>query len=329
MDSGRDRPWKDAFVLARDFRSVGDHSTIYRAVGQKQLIRVTTGAYLPAAIWARLDGDARRLALIDANGLLFPHDGPYSHLAAAALWGLPNVGPWPTRLEVWAPEGIELRSRRGVQRRSGPPDPHALAIDGHRVTGLARTIVDVARTNRFAVGVAMADRALSPRPTYSTGVARFRVARENLEAEVIRLADRRGIVRAGQVVEFADGLSESPGESVSRAAMRALGFPAPTLQHPFSDADGFVGRVDFWWPDFGVIGEFDGRGKYLRADLLGGLSIADAVVDEKQRENRLRALGLGVARWEWSDVRSPRRVEAILARSGLPQRRRRPTPERS
>ena len=44
--------------------------------------------------------------------------------------------------------------------------------------------------------------------------------------------------------------------------MRELGLPAPELQHDLCDRGRFVARLDFWWPEHGVVGEFDGRSKY-------------------------------------------------------------------
>jgi hypothetical protein len=317
MDSGRDTPWRNEFVLARDFRTVGDHSSIYRAVERGALARVATGAYLPAARWSSLDPDQRRLALVDANGLLHPDDGPYCHLSAAALWGLPMIGTWPDRLEVLAPVGIEVRSRRAVQWRYGPRDPGAVMIDGHATTSLARTLVDVARLSRMALGVTMVDYGLSAPGDDATWFGALRVRRGELLEQVGALEGTRGIVRASRVVEFADGASGSAGESVSRVAMHVLGFPAPILQQPFYDADGLIGYCDFWWPELGLVGEFDGRGKYLRDEFTRGRTTAEVVLDEKRRENRLRALGLSVVRWEWADALAPRRLGVILAGAGL------------
>jgi very-short-patch-repair endonuclease len=70
--------------------------------------------------------------------------------------------------------------------------------------------------------------------------------------------------------------------------------------------------VDFWWPSARVIGEFDGKGKYLREEYSGGRSIADIVIDEKLREDRLRALGATVVRWGWSEAASSARLLARL-----------------
>jgi hypothetical protein len=77
------------------------------------------------------------------------------------------------------------------------------------------------------------------------------------------------------------------------------GFPKPELQRSFSDARGRIGYVDFAWPDFRIIGEADGDAKYLDAALRGRRTAERVVLDEKIREDRLRALGWTVVRWRW------------------------------
>lgn len=99
--------------------------------------------------------------------------------------------------------------------------------------------------------------------------------------------------------------------------MSDYGFPRPRLQHPFYDAQGLIGFVDFWWPELGIIGEFDGQGKYLRDEFTHGRSQAEVIADEKRRENRLRALGHIVVRWEWADLIHPERLREKLIAAGL------------
>ena len=96
------------------------------------------------------------------------------------------------------------------------------------------------------------------------------------------------------------------------------GSPAPVLQHAFYDSDGFIGRTDFFWPEYGVIGEFDGDAKYLDDDLLGDRTAREAVLAEKKREDRLRALGYTVVRWDWKAVTKPELLGQKLAAAGLP-----------
>ena len=116
---------------------------------------------------------------------------------------------------------------------------------------------------------------------------------------------------------MADEAAESVGESRSRALIHILGFPAPVLQRPFYDSEGFIGRTDFFWPEYGVIGEFDGDAKYLDDELLGDRSTREAILAEKKREDRLRALGYKVVRWDWKAVTDPEVLRRKLEGGGL------------
>lgn len=132
-----------------------------------------------------------------------------------------------------------------------------------------------------------------------------------------------GRSRAGvrRRVEFADPLSASAGESYSRALICAAGFEAPALQHEIWDDRGLIGYSDYYWHSVRIVGEFDGVDKYLKPEYLKGRSASQAVVDEKYREDRIRATGCGVIRWVWDDLMAPGRLERKLAVAGIPRRR--------
>lgn len=87
--------------------------------------------------------------------------------------------------------------------------------------------------------------------------------------------------------------AQSPLESISRVRFLALGLPEPQLQVPIYDRDGLVGYVDMCWLELGVIGEADGLMKYTDPQ---------ALIAEKRREDRLRALGFAIVRWDWSEI---------------------------
>lgn len=123
--------------------------------------------------------------------------------------------------------------------------------------------------------------------------------------------------RAEHVASLASPLAESVGESYSRAAFEFLGFEQPVLQQVFRDAEGFIGRADCWWPRQRVVGEFDGKAKYLDAAVRGSASPEETVYREKLREDRIRALGLGFVRWGWADVENPERLRQKLLAAGL------------
>ncbi|MET4542633.1 hypothetical protein ABIE37_004445 [Arthrobacter bambusae] len=189
-------------------------------------------------------------------------------------------------------------------------------------TGLLNTALDVAFSSTLSQSLVVAD-----------GVARKlwkmgRMAQESNLLDVDRVAAaiqahphasaRR---RAELALSLASPLTESPGESFSRAAFQFLGIEQPELQHDFSDIDGFIGRSDFWWRGMdgrkGVVGEFDGKAKYTTPELRNGATIEEAVYNEKLREDRIRALGFGFARWGWADVENPERLRRKLIGAGL------------
>ena len=103
-------------------------------------------------------------------------------------------------------------------------------------------------------------------------------------------------------MRFADGRSESVGESRSRVLLHHLDLAPSTLQWDVVASGGvFVGRTDFAWETERVVGEFDGRVKYGR--LLGpGQDPGDVVFEEKRREDVIRDEDWGVVRWVWSEL---------------------------
>ena len=97
--------------------------------------------------------------------------------------------------------------------------------------------------------------------------------------------------------------AQSPLESLSRYRLTEAGLPEPELQYPVHDEDGLVGLADMAWPELKVIGEADGLSKYTRRDDL---------IDEKRREDRMRAQGWIVVRWTWQEILTT--PEAVAAR---------------
>ncbi|MFI5710784.1 hypothetical protein [Kribbella sp. NPDC051620] len=162
--------------------------------------------------------------------------------------------------------------------------------EGLPTTTVARSVVEAACSAGYEAAVALCDSALHS----------GRVTKADLRAilDQMKAWPRTGTALAA--VAFADGLSESVGESRLRVLMETHGLPEPELQVQFGAAD-LVARVDFYFRRYGVVVEFDGMIKY-RAEGL------DAVVREKYREDRLRSAGLLVVRVTWDDLSRPNRL---------------------
>jgi hypothetical protein len=308
--------WRDHFILSGELTVAGERATLYRGVERGRFVRVARGAYLPAEDWRELNGEQRHLSRMRAIALTHP-GSVFSHLSAAIAWRLPIVGRLPEIPHLVADPASGGRSKNGFVRHCVGIPEDVVTIDGLQVTTLARTLIDVAASSDMAVGVAAGDFALRATDPSDSGVLLARTTVQELGAELAALPVSSGAARGRRAIEFVDGRSGSPGESLSRVVIHQLGFPAPELQARFDDARGLVGFVDFWWPDASVTGEFDGHEKYLREDLLGGRTTGEALIAEKAREDRLRALGHRVARWDWATARAPQQLRARLLAAGL------------
>lgn len=308
--------WLTEFITSAQAESAGFKTSFYRAVHAGAYRRIVPGRYLPTETWSKLTADDRYLAIIYALGVGRPEVAVYSHLSAAALWRLPMVGQWPPHADILLPEAGGGRSRVGALAHSDRIPLETSSIDGRSVTNLARTVVDVARTQPLSMAVAMADFAMRVPSARDVGLLTVRTTPEELAEELASHPSARGRKKAGLALSIANGLSGSPGESLSRVGMHVLGIRAPVLQHEFVDDLGPM-FVDFWWPEYNLIGEFDGYGKYLREELRNGRSIADTIIREKTREDRLRALGPRVGRWNWTVARSLPLLEAKMRSLGL------------
>lgn len=175
--------------------------------------------------------------------------------------------------------------------------------------------MDIAAAAPFDHGVVTADGAL-----------RSHLPRLRLEQAVDIAGPRRSVARIRQTVAFAHPGGESAAESESRVVMFRHGIEPPELQRRFSDRHGLIGRTDTWFEGVRGIGDVDGRPKYLDPRFAPrGAGVA--VYEEKRREDRLRALADGFARWGYAEGRSARLLLPILAAIGVRPLARRPTLE--
>ena len=303
---------RERLVRASDPAEFGGRRSERLPDGRPAMTRVRRGVLYPTAEWVELTPADRYLALVHATVLVCGDDLLLSHHSAAAVWGLPILGPWPARVHV---TNDRAGGSTGLVRRHRLDEaPEGVWRDGAWVTPVARTVVDLARCVPLACGVTVADAAL----------ARRLCTAADLQGGAATLAPRsRGRARASLILDLADGRSESPGESLSRVRMFEYRLPRPQLQATVHDEDGFVGRCDFEWDDRHAVGEFDGRVKYGRDIHDRPEEAAEALWREKRREDRLRRVRSGVARWTWADALDGRRLVRILRQVGVV-----PTPRR-
>ncbi|QHN19783.1 hypothetical protein GII30_07910 [Gordonia amarae] len=231
---------------------------------------------------------------------------PLCHATAAAFHGIPLLKPDISRVHVASGGTSGGAVHRYRHLHATPLDPaEVTVVDGIAVTTVERTAVDVATRGVFAQALTAFDQAM-------------RVGGDiEMMRDILESRRRVGVRVARRALSLASGLSQSVGESWSRAQMIEAGLPVPRLQHRFQCSSGYY-DTDFDW-DEALIGEFDGLHKYGRL-LRPGETAADAVVREKLREDELRATDALVVRWVWAHLESRSVVDLIkprLKRLGL------------
>jgi len=296
-------------IFSRDHLPLGAQRRIERAADAGVLTRVRRGAYVETAQWDRLAPDARHRVLVHATAAMARHPFVAAYLSAGAMQHLPTIGDWPGRVHVVDVNQRGGRSSSGIVRHSTSVVPDCTEIDGIMVTSAARTVADIARSSTLDRAVVAADAALR----------RGMLSRDDLRHQIDLLGSGPGCRQAAFVCDFADAGSANGGESLARLLMRKLGFASPRLQTHFTDEHGSM-FVDFFWPELGLVVEFDGFQKYSGPEYLRGRVPAEVVWEEKRREDRLRALGLRVLRIVWSDLTTPGALAHILATAGVPRR---------
>lgn len=305
-----------SLVVTRGLFTGAERTAFYRQVNAGRFTRVIRGVYLATDVWTRLDRHARYRAVTLA--VASRYEGTvFSHQSAAALWRLPWVGPWPTRAHVLAfPRAGGSSTRFVVRHTLGIPD-ELVEIDGCTTTTLARTVVDVATVASFGQAVTVADAALRRTNHPPHGLPAAQLTRQDLLDELERAQVTHGSSKARDAVEFSNGLADRPGESMSRVSMRRARLPIPELQVPLRGASGREWSVDFLWRHRNLIGEFDGKWKYTDPEFLAGRTPHEVLLDEKEREDDLRAAGFGLTRWGWEKAVSPTLLRAHFTAAGL------------
>ena len=283
-----------------------DPDDIRRRLARGEWTRIRRGIYVPTDDLRQLSHRQRHLLDLDATMLLANPRAVVSHRSAAALHGIALLRTGSFPVEVTNPDGHAGHRRTGLHTFCAALDPEeVVSVGRHRVTSVARTIIDLARSRPFDEAVVAADDALR----------RELVTRADLLAGLDRAHRRPGVSAAARVVRFADGRSESAGESCSRVLIERQGLPRPVLQVAVLGIRGdVIARGDFGWREWRTIGEFDGAQKYGRL-LRPGQPPGDAVYQEKLREDRIRTLGWTVVRWTWADLDDQRGLGERIRRA--------------
>ncbi len=249
-----------------------------------QLVWIGPGLYAGPGYAALGDEDRHRLRC-HAVATRFEGKVAFSHHTAAILhridvWGLPLEQLHVTRLD----DG-RGRAQAKVRHHVSALDENEIEeVDGLLVVKPGRCVWDVAIAGPREAALVIADAALHLGFTND----------DELVELTRRHAHWRGAGRAKITLSLADGSSESPGETRSRYLFREAGLPRPVPQFTIFNEDGsHLATVDFAWPEFRHLAEFDGMKKYARSNDLAG---------EKVREDKVRRLAWGMTRIIWSQL---------------------------
>ncbi|GAB3939384.1 type IV toxin-antitoxin system AbiEi family antitoxin domain-containing protein [Kribbella albertanoniae] len=270
-------------------------------IRDRRWVRIRHGQYAEAVDlshlppWEQLLLSHRRLvhAVMNSMGA---DTVAVSHQSALALHGVPLWGPDLTEVQVSRMDTHRGGRIGGVRHHRGRlTEADLTVVSGLTATTVSRALLELACTTSFEAAVVSADAVRRDFPVSPDEWQRLQAATEFWP----------GSATARAALAFSNPLSESVGESRLRVLAHSHGLPAPVLQAEFADALGFIGRVDFYFAGYRTVVEFDGMVKYAG-------NTRERLIQEKLREDRLRALGLQVVRITWADLADPARVVALI-----------------
>ncbi|WP_156761939.1 hypothetical protein [Microbacterium karelineae] len=289
-------------------------------VAQGRAERIRNGHYASRAAWRDAHVEERQVALARAATDAARTPPVVCRATAAAVHGLPLFRHRDSAAHLLSGDRGTGTPSAAVTRHRDRWDGDFVEVDGIRVTTLARTVFDVIRTTRVPTALACADAAIGRVSRIADSRGIDEEAAHEFRADLgLLIADHpgaRGVKQARLVVELMDPRADSPGESASRLYAVQLGFTDIVVQREVRVATGARYRVDFEID--GVLGEFDGEVKYRDREMRRGRSVEQVVLDEKRREDEIRAAtGQRMIRWTNREIRSRSTFDAFLRDHGI------------
>lgn len=291
---------QDGVVARRELLTAGiSRARIDHHLARENLVSVYRAVY--AIGHSRLAPIGRFRAAI----LLVGGEVCLSHLSAAQVHGLVDVGPFtgPGIIHVTRRGGGRHGIRPSLARDQPPACVHrvkALRVDdvcrrrGLAVTTVERTLIDLAPRLPFT-------------RLESTVLKAQRLNLLDVVALAQRLSDgmrgHKGIDSLRRLIERATpdkAKTLSDPEAWLLDLFRKHGLPRPLVNE---SVEGF--KVDFYWPEAGLIVEFDGHSFH---------SSREALRRDKRRDRILQLAGYRVLRYTYEDLTTtPERLVAEIA----------------
>lgn len=248
-----------------------------------RLHRLGRGVY--AVGWPDVDQYGRWMAAVLSCG----PEALLSHRSAAALWGIATGVP-EMEIEVVVPGELRRRPRGiRIRRRVDLSDDHRREVSGIPVTDPVSTLVDLAS----CVVEWQVEKAINDADRLGL------VDLVALRAEFNCLLPRPGMARLRRLLGC-DALTDTGLERKFLGVVREAGLPLPETQ---VWVNGY--RVDFYWPDLGLIVETDGWVHHRTS--------GEQATDHRRDQTHTKA-GLTTLRFAEKQVRyEPRQVRATLS----------------
>mgnify|MGYP004471053525 FL=1 len=294
--------------------STAIRKALLRRIGSA-IVSPMPGLFARKTRWEELNQAQRHVEIVRALAIQHP-EWTFCSYSAACLLGLEVSWRHLNVVHVCSETKPSARPGARIQRHRTEP---AGAIDqgGISITPPIQTVTDCLLQTGFAVGIPIADSAIS----------KLGLTREQLmEAVEKRAGARNG--RAARTalttLQYADARAESGGESVARAVMIETGFAPDRLQYeltdPFDSTESM--RTDFAWERQArelTLGELDGFVKYTDQAMLAGRTTAETLVAERQREAHLSLYGHPLIRFTMNEVHSAGVLAKKLQTAGVRQ----------
>lgn len=297
---------RDGYFTTRQAKSAGyADRDITRMVRRGEWHRIRRGAYASATAWADLDEIGRHRVHSSAVLRSLGPAVALSHASGVVRHGI-DVWRVPLdRIHVTRLDGGPGRIEGDVVHHEGfTSDADVIEVAGQLVMRPERCTLETASRIDTEAAWCLLDSGLRSR-TFDN---------DQLEAAYSIMEHWPFMRRVGTVLRFADGRSGSVGESRGTVMFKRYGVPRPILQYEVRRPDGTLAGITDWaWPQFGLLGEFDGKVKYGRL-LKPGQQPGDVVFEEKRREDELRELtNCSMVRFIWDDYDRPAQsVERIF-----------------
>ena len=241
-------PLGEPFTAAQALERGVTRTQLYRLSEQGVLRRVFRGVYVDSAADDDLLMRARALSLVvPPTAVVTDECAAWARGVDLVARGEQVIPPPVSIVQPLDRTRVRKPGADGGRRLLFPRD--AETLHGVRVTTALRTALDLARTRSRARGIAALDALLRTKE----------FGHEDMLREIQRFKGFRGVVRLRSLAPLADPRAESPAESVMRLLWLDAGLPAPSLQVPVCDDDGWqVYRLDLGLPEIRYAAEYDG-----------------------------------------------------------------------